>query len=160
MTVLLTLALLLGGVAPESATAWMDPGRLGVSVGMTRVAAVRELERRGHSTEPGKEPEHVIVRLGERRTVTLAFEGDVLRSIRFELVGFMPEIRSAFREAKTSLEKKHGAPSRTVGHPPILQYEATSPKIYVVAATDPGTSFGKQGLGFLVIRYFEPPPER
>lgn len=160
MAFVLAFALLLGGVVPETATSWMDPERLGLSVGMTRAAAEAILAERGHATEAGKEPGHRIIRLSDKRTVTLAFEGGALRSIRFELVGFMPEIARAFREAKATLAKKHGTPSRAVEKPPILQYEGTTPKIYVVAATDPSTSFGKQGLGFLVIRYFEAPPER
>lgn len=157
MTILLALAILFGGVVPETATGWMDPQHFGVSIGMARDAAVRELERRGHVTEAGKEPGHLIVKMGEKRTVTLAFEKGVLQSVRFELVGFMPEIPPAFAEAKAALAKKHGPPSRAVEKPAVLQYDATSPRIYVVAAVDPATSFGKQGLGFLVIRYFAPP---
>ncbi len=157
MAIVLALALLFGGVVPETATGWMEPERLGLAIGMTRERAVAEIERRGHTTEPGKEPGHLIVMLGEKRTVTLAFEKGALQSIRFELVGFLPEISSAFAEAKASLAKKHGAPSRTVEKPPVLQYDAETPRIYAVAALDPATSFGKQGLGFLVIRYFAPP---
>ncbi|HSN68948.1 MAG TPA: hypothetical protein VLV48_06865 [Thermoanaerobaculia bacterium] len=160
MTLLLTIALLLGGVAPESATGWMEPARLGLAVGMSRATAEKELERRGHTLLPGKEPGHVIVHLSDKRTVTLAFEAATLRSIRFELVGFIPEIRRAFAEAKATLAKTQGDPSRELGNPRVLQYDATSPKIYVFEAADPATSFGKQGLGFLVIRYFEPPPDR
>lgn len=160
MSLLLTIALLLGGVSPETATGWMEPARLGVSLGMSRAAAAEALERRGHVPVPGKEAEHLLVHLSETRTVTLAFEQGVLRSVRFELVGFIPAIGRAFREAKAELAKKHGAPTRAIGSPAVLQYEATSPKIYVFAATDRATPFGKQGLGFLVIRYFEPPPER
>ncbi|HEY0590592.1 MAG TPA: hypothetical protein VGF40_02400 [Thermoanaerobaculia bacterium] len=157
MAIPLALALLFSGVVPETATGWMEPERLGLAVGMARDRAVSEIERRGHATEPGKEPGHLIVKMGEKRTVTLAFEKGVLQSIRFELVGFVPEITSALAEAKAWLAKKHGAPSRTVEKPPVLQYDATTPRIYVVAAVDPATSFGKQGLGFLVIRYFAPP---
>lgn len=160
MTLLLSLALLFGGVVPDTATGWMDPARLGVSLGMTRADAVRTIEGRGYATEEGKEPGHLIVPVGEKRTVTLAFEADALRSIRFELVSFLPEIQSAFEEAKQRLARKHGAPSRSIAKPPILQYDATKPKIYVVAATDASTEFGKQGLGFLVIRYFDAPPGR
>lgn len=157
MTLLLALAILFGGVVPETATGWMEPQRLGISVGMTRDTVVRELQKRGHTTEPGKEPGHLIVPMGEKRTVTLAFENGVLQSVRFEFVGFMPEVTAAFAEAKAALARKHGAPSRIVEKPPVLQYEATTPRIYVVAAVDPATTFGKQGLGFLVIRYFAPP---
>ena len=160
MTLLLTIALLLGGVTPESATGWMEPSRHGLAVGMSRAAAEKMLERRGHTPLPGKEPEHLIVHLSEKRTVTLAFEGTTLRSIRFELVGFIPEIRRAFAEARGELAKKLGEPSRALEKPLVLQYDAASPKVYVFAAADPATSFGKQGLGFLVIRYFEAPPER
>ncbi|HEU5163057.1 MAG TPA: hypothetical protein VFV54_07925 [Thermoanaerobaculia bacterium] len=160
MNLLLTIALLLGGVAPESATGWMEPSRLGLVVGMTRASAETALERRGQTLLPGKEPGHVIVHLSDKRTVTLAFEAGTLRSIRFELVGFIPEIRRAFAEAKADLAKKLGDPSRALDRPMVLQYDASSPKVYVFAAADPVTSFGKQGLGFLVIRYFEAPPER
>jgi hypothetical protein len=159
VTLLLAIALLLG-VAPEPPTAWMDPARLGLSIGMRRDLALHELERRGYDPETGKEPAHRIVKLDDKRTVTLVFEDETLQSIRFELVGFIPEIRKAFGEAKGTLAKKQGKPSREVANPPVLQYDAASPRIYVVAAVDRSTSFGKQGLGFLVIRYFEAPPER
>lgn len=149
---------LLAGVVPESATGWMQPQRLGVSMGMSREAVCAAVEKRGWKVEKGKVPEHVIVQLSERRSVTLAFSNDALQSARFELIGFLPEIAPAMREIEKELTARFGAPDLRIDRPASLVFERTDPQIYVTAATDPNTQFGRQGLGFLVVRYLEPPP--
>lgn len=150
--------LLLGGVAPESVTGWMEPERLGVSMGMSRDAVRSAVEKRGWIVEEGKVPEHVLVQLSERRSVTLAFSDDALQSVRFELIGFLPEIPPAMREVEKKLTARFGPPDLRIERPASLVFEKIDPQIYVTAATDPNTQFGRQGLGFLVVRYLDPPP--
>ncbi|MGH9456632.1 MAG: hypothetical protein ACRD2J_03215 [Thermoanaerobaculia bacterium] len=154
------LALLLGGVAPEPATAWMVPEYLGLSLGMTPAAARAALEGEGLEAREGKEAGHLIVEIEARRTITLVFADDRLQSIRFELIGFLHEIPKAFHEIETALEERCGEPSRRAEDPPLLVFDARPPAVYVVGSTDRKTPFGKQGLGFLVVRYFDPPAER
>ena len=157
MQLLLTL-LLFAGVAPESATGWMHPERLGVCMGMSREAVRAAVEKRGWKLEQGKVPEHAIVQLSERRSVTLAFANDALQSARFELIGFLPEIPPALREIEKTLTDTLGPPNLRIEKPASLVFEKVDPQVYVTAATDRQTQFGRQGLGFLVVRYLDPPP--
>ncbi|HVR43798.1 MAG TPA: hypothetical protein VMS56_10185 [Thermoanaerobaculia bacterium] len=150
-------ALLLGGVAPEPLTAWMEPARLGVEIGMTCTETLAELERRGRTAVPGKEKGHFLVTLSENRSVTLAFEKDRLQSMRFELSDFIPVVRVALAEVETRLQQRHGDPTRKIERPPALVYDGVEPRIYVVASVEHQGAFGRQGLGFLVVRYFAPP---
>lgn len=153
MTLALFFALLLGGVAPESKTAWMEPARFGLEVGMTRADAEKAIGTSGLETKEGKEPHHLLVEVAENRTITLDLEGGTLRSIRFELVDFLPEIRAAWKEGAFRLQSRHGAPTRRTERPMTLAWIETDPQIYVFASTEKQGAFGEQGLGFLVIRY-------
>jgi hypothetical protein len=160
MSLLLAL-FLFAGVVPETTTGWMDPARLGISIGMGRDEVRARIESRGLKPKEGKVPEHLIVQLSEVRSVTLAFsEDDVLQSARFELIGFVPEIPPALKEIEKKLIGKFGQPDLRIARPTTLGFEKTRPNVYVTASTDPNTEFGKQGLGFLVVRYFAPPPAR
>ena len=155
--ILLAIALLLGGAAPLPSTYWMQPKALGLEVGMPKAAVVERLEKDGRKAEPGAEPTHLLVRFGDKETVTLAFEKDRLASMRFELVEFIPQVKAAFEAEAAHLAKEHGAPTKKLTKPEALIYDETTPRIYVVASIDRQTEFGRRGLGFLVVRYFAPP---
>lgn len=154
---LIAAVLLFAGVAPESATGWMEPQHLDLTIGMSRSEAEKCVARSGVTMLPGKQPDHLIVSLSDRRTITLAFENGSLQSMRFELVDFIPQIRKAFDEVSFRLVQRHGLPTRKTANPAVILYEAPDPRIYVVASMDKTTDFGRQGLGFLVVRYFAPP---
>ncbi|HUP66023.1 MAG TPA: hypothetical protein VM557_12175 [Thermoanaerobaculia bacterium] len=158
MTFPALLLVLFASVAPESRTDWMQPSRLGISIGMPRQEVESILKQSKKEILPGKVPEHLVVELSEKKSVTLAFEEDRLQSARFELVEFPREIAAAFSEVERRLANAHGKPTDRKQRPSVLVYDGTDPRIYVVASTDPRTGFGKQGVGFLVVRYFAPPP--
>jgi hypothetical protein len=153
MTPLLLISLLLGGVAPAAQTAWMTPARFGLELGMPLEQAEAAIVRAGLTSKEGKEPGHRLVEVTEKRMITLAFEDDCLRSIRFELVDFLPEIRTAWKEIVLRMLAAHGKPSRQTESPRTLVYEERDPEIYVFASIEPKGAFGEQGLGFLVVRY-------
>lgn len=123
---------------------------------MARSAAVERLNADGWKTKPGKAGGDLQVEFDEGRTLTLAFDRGKVSSIRFELIGFVPEVRAAFDEKKKDLKQSLG-PATVRGT--TLIYDKTNPQVMAVLSTDPTTSFGKQGLGFFVVRYFAPPPE-
>jgi len=136
-------------------TDWMRPDAVHLELGMSRESAEAKLAESHWTLRDGKEPGQVMFDYDERRTVTMSFVADHLQSIRFELVDFIPAIGGAFSEIATRLEKDHGDPDRKTDE--LLIYDASTPRIYVVASTRSDTSFGKQGLGFLAARYFLPP---
>ncbi|HUF19019.1 MAG TPA: hypothetical protein VMS12_13320 [Thermoanaerobaculia bacterium] len=151
------LVLLLASVFPStSQTSWMEPEAFHLRVGMSRAATVGVLDARGWKVKKGKGEDDLIVEYDEIRTLTLAFSKGKLTSIRFELVDFVPQIHKAFEEQKTTLARRFGKPTIKSGN--TLIYDSQTPNIFAVVSSDPSTEFGKRGLGFLVVRYFEPPP--
>lgn len=141
-----------------SLTSWMTPEAFHLRLGMKRAAAMESLSANGFKTTPGKASGHVVVEYGAERSVTLAFENDRLKSLRFELVSFAPKVKSAFNEQRDELLKSRGEP-RKPSSPTVLLYDDQIPQIQVVLSIDPTTEYGKQGLGFLVVRYFVPVAE-
>lgn len=141
----------------SSKTAWMQPAAFHLALGMPREKAVATLESAGWEAKPGKAENHLIVEYDNGRTVTLAFEKNRLQSIRFEYVAFIPELKTAFQEQQTFLENRLG-PAKKLS-PTILAYDRQVPSVFLVLSTDAKSSFGRQGVGFLVVRYFEPPAE-
>lgn len=152
------ILLILASVFPStSQTSWMEPEAFHLRVGMTRAAAVSVLDNRGWNVKKGKGEDDLIVEYDETRTLTLAFSKGKLASIRFELVDFVPQIHRAFEEQKKTLAKRFGKPT-VVAAGNTLIYDRQTPNVFAVVSSDPSTEFGKRGLGFLVVRYFEPPP--
>jgi hypothetical protein len=156
-----SLLLILATIFPSaSKTAWMDPDAFHLKLKMTRAEAVKALKDSGQEAGEGGEKNHLVVKFDDNKTLTLVFEKERLQSIRFELVDFVPAAKDAFSEFKSSLQKKLGKGVTTsFKTETILMYETTRPKVYVVFSKDPKSSFGKQGLAYLVVRYFAPVEE-
>lgn len=159
MPILPVLALtVLATVFPSaSKTSWMQPAAFHLALGMSREKAVANLKDGGWKPQKGKVDNHLVVEYDNGRTVTLAFEKNRLQSIRFEYVSFIPELKEAFQEQKKFLESKLGPATRLSAT--VLAYEKQIPSVFMVLSTDAKSPFGKQGVGFLVVRYFEPPAE-
>ena len=150
------LLFLLGGMPSASRTAWMEPDAFHLRVGMSQKEALRTLKEFGHKPVRGKARGDWVVDYSETQRITLAFTGDRLTSVRFELSGFVHDVREAFRERSAALRKKHGTPEiRGTGS--TLLYERANPNIMAVMWIDSKTEAGKSGLGFVIVRYFEPP---
>ena len=134
----------------------MEPAAFHLKVGMSRGDAVERLRVGGLATKPGKRGDELFVEFDQGKTLTLSFRRGNVSSIRFELVAFPNEIREAFVEKKKALREQLGPP---VERGTTLIYDQTKPNVMAVMSIDPKSSFGRQGLGFFVVRYFEPPPE-
>jgi hypothetical protein len=150
------LALLLATAFPSSSrTSWMRPEAFHLAIGMSRAGTLKRLADDGWKTKPGKDASQVVVDYTDERSMTLGFERDRLSSIRFELFEVLPKIRSAFDEEKAFLKSKLGRPKKVKSKSVVL-YENVLPNVMVVVSADPKSQQGKQGVGMLVVRYFDP----
>lgn len=133
----------------------MRPESFRLVVGMSRGDALHELETTGWKPKATKKPNQFVVEYGDDRAITIEFRGDRLSSLRFELFAFLPEARKAFDEEARFLRATLGAP-RSTKSKSILLYDHTLPNVMVVVADDPRSDSGRQGLGLLVVRYYDP----
>lgn len=159
MNLLPTLLLVLSSIFPSSATnaAWMSPESFQLKIGMRRSEAEQRLTENRWKLKKGKVADEVVVEIESNRTITLQFREGKLDSVRFEYVAFLPDVKAAFEDRERALKQELGAPRRAESKAKVLIYEKTNPNVHVVLSTDSTTSYGKQGLGFLVVRYFRPP---
>ena len=149
----LLLALLLSTAFPSnSRTSWMRPESFHLTIGMTRADALAALEK--WSPKQGKDTNELVVDYSDDKALTLQFRKDRLTSIRFELFVFLPDIKLAFEEEKTRLAESRGKPRKATKS--ILIYDNALPNVMVVAAHDPKSQQGKQGIGVLAVRYYDP----
>lgn len=149
----LLLALLLSTAFPStSRTSWMRPESFHLTIGMTRTEAMTALEK--WAPKPGKDADEVVVDYSDERALTLRFSKGRLTSVRFELFVFLPDIKLAFEEERARLAESRGKPRKATKS--ILIYDDTLPNVMVVAADDPKSQQGKQGIGVLAVRYYDP----
>ena len=149
----LLLALLLSTAFPSnSRTSWMRPESFHLTIGMSRADAMAALEK--WAPKPGKEKDEIVIDYSDDKALTLHFRKDRLTSIRFELFQFLPDVRLAFEEEKARLADARGKPRKSTKS--ILIYDNALPNVMVVAADDPKSQQGKQGIGVLAVRYYDP----
>jgi hypothetical protein len=148
-------------VAPAPGSEWMDPAALGLCIGMTRGDVENAVDRARLQHEPGKYPRQIVVRYSETKNIMLQFVDDRLQSARYELVDFIPAVRKAYGDRVAAIEKSVGyEAARQKGDRAVLLYNKATPNVMVVLSTVPDDDFGKQGLGFLAIRWFDPSAEQ
>jgi hypothetical protein len=147
------LALLLA-ITPgqDVRTDWMRPDAFHLAIGMSRMQVMSALA--AWSPKPGKDANEVIVDYSEDRALTLEFKNERLRSIRFELFVMLPLIRKAFDSERASLLRDRGDPRKATKS--ILIYDNALPNVMVVVKDDSNSTQGKQGLGVLAVRYYDP----
>jgi hypothetical protein len=156
----ITLLLLSGGSFPSrSATSWMEPAAFRLEIGMKRAEVERRLAESGLDSTPGKYPRQLVVRYTDNRTVTLGFVDDRLQSVRFELVDFIQGVKSAHAERLETLRAAMGWSGNEMREGIIL-FDRDVPNVMIVLSTRRDDSFGRQGLGFLAVRYYDPSAER
>jgi hypothetical protein len=157
----LLLALLLATSFPSTnRTSWMRPEAFRLAIGMSRTAALAELETSGWKTKNGADGNHVDVDYADDKAVTLEFNHDRLHALRFQLFAILPESHDAFEEEKSYLRKTLGQPRSNIKSKTIVLYDHTLPNVMVVLSADPKSETGQKGLGLLVVRYFDPVPMR
>ncbi|HEU4521662.1 MAG TPA: hypothetical protein VFT12_06650 [Thermoanaerobaculia bacterium] len=151
------LSLFLATAFPSATkTSWMSPQSFRLTIGMTRAEAVATLEQSGWRAKKGRNDEELVVDYGDDKAMTLEFRRDRLRSVRFELFTMLPEVRSAFEEQKALLRKEHGEPKKAPRSKSLVLYDDRLPNIMVVVSDDPESEYGKIGIGYLAVRYFDP----
>jgi hypothetical protein len=149
----LFLALLLATSFPSnSRTSWMRPDAFRLAIGMSRIETMTVLEK--WAPKPGKDANEVVIDYSDDKALTLQFRNNRLTSVRFELFVFLPEIRLAFEEERARLAEARGKPRKATKS--ILIYDNALPNVMVVAADNPKSQQGKQGIGVLAIRYYDP----
>lgn len=151
------LSLLLATAFPSTTrTSWMSPQSFRLTIGMTRTDAVGVLAESGWEAKKGRNDDELVVDYSEDKALTLEFRRNRLHSVRFELFSMLPEVRAAFEEQKMLLQKEHGAPKKATRSRSIVVYDDRLPNIMVVLADDPQSEYGKKGVGYLAVRYYDP----
>lgn len=153
------VALLLATAFPgNTKTSWMRPESFHLSIGMSRAAAVKELEANGWKLKRAADGVHWTVDYAEDKALTLQFSGDRLHSVRFELFAIVGQAHDAFTEERTFLQEKLGKPR--VASKSLVVYDDRLPNVMVVLHDDPKSEAGQKGIGMLVVRYYDPAPAR
>lgn len=159
--ILSLITLFLATSFPSAAkTSWMAPESFRLVIGMSRIEATKALESSGWTVKPGRNDDEAVVDYADDKAMTLEFSRERLHSIRFELFALIPEIRKAFNEQQKLLRKTHGEPKKTVKSKSVVLYDDRLPNIMVVLSDDPKSEYGKKGLGYLAVRYYDPLPPR
>jgi hypothetical protein len=148
--------LLLAVTFPSSSkTSWMRPESFPLTIGMDRDATIKTLADRGWDAKETDQDDQLVIDYGDDKAVTLQFQRNRLRSIRFELFLFLPEAKVAFEEERTFLRQSLGAPKKLKSKS-VLLYDSMLPNVMVVLNADPKTENGRRGVGVLVVRYYDP----
>lgn len=159
MLALITL-LLATSFHSSAKTSWMTPESFRLVIGMSRVEAVKTLETSGWKLKPGRNEDEMVLDYADDKALTLDFNRERLHSIRFELFALIPHARQAFGEQQMMLRKAHGEPKKLSRSRTIIVYDDRLPNIMVVLSDDRKSEYGKKGLGFLAVRYYDPVPPR
>jgi hypothetical protein len=154
MTALLLSLFLTTAFPSSSRTSWMSPQSFHLVIGMKRAEVLKTLGESGWTLKRGRNDDEMVVDYSDDKALTLEFRKERLRSIRFELFAILPEIRAAFTEQKQLLVKEHGTPKR--GQSKVVVYDDRLPNIMVVLSDDPKSEYGRKGIGFLAVRYYDP----
>jgi hypothetical protein len=150
-----TLALLFATAFPASnRTAWMRPESFHLGVGMSRSEAMKVLDRDGWKTRTTKSAGEIAFDYSESCGVTLHFRKERVTAIRFELFAFMDQAYAAFDEEKAFLRTTFGAPVTSTKV--VLVYNRQLPNIMAVLSSSKSSAAGRQGLGMLVVNYYDP----
>jgi hypothetical protein len=150
------IALFLATAFPSAdRVAWMRPDSFHLVVGMPRAEVMRTLQANGWKTKKAAETGHLTVDYMDDKTLTLAFEKERLRSVRFELFVILHDAKSAFAAEAAYLRATYGEPKK-LKSPSILLYDNALPNIMAVLSNDPNTEQGQKGVGMVVVRYYDP----
>lgn len=155
MPIVFLLLALVSSFPSKTKTGWMTPQSFHLTIGMTRPAAEKTLRDAGWTLKPGKDANQIVIDYSDDKSLTLDFGRDRLRSVRFELFALIPEVRAAFVEKKDLLKEEHGKP-KPLKSASIVVYDDRLPNIMVVLNVDPHSEYGKKGVGYLAVRYYDP----
>jgi hypothetical protein len=149
------LALFFATAFPSnSKTSWMRPESFHLTIGMSRAAAVKALESNGWKTKQGDGAGQLVVDYAEDKSLTLQFDRDRLKSIRFELFTILQDAPKAFEEERVFLRESLGQPR--MRSKKILLYDHVLPNVMAVLSADPKSEQAQKGVGMVVVRYYDP----
>ena len=146
------LALLLTAFPSSDKTSWMRLEAFRLTIGMTRDEVVSAIEK--WNPKYGKDKNEIVIDYSGDKALTLELKNDRLRSVRFELFSYLPEIRKAFDEEKAYLRSARGTPRKSTAA--VLIYDDALPNVMAVLKDDPNSEQAKKGLGVLAVRYYDP----
>ena len=151
------LALFLAAAAFPSTdkTSWMRPESFHLIVGMTRAEAMRVLDGNGWRPRKESDANRVVIDYADDKTLTLSFERDRLRSIRFELFTVLHDAKYAFAAETAYLRAAFGEPKKLKSKSIVL-YDNALPNVMAVLSNDPKSEQGQKGVGMVVVRYYDP----
>jgi hypothetical protein len=149
------LALFFATAFPSnSKTSWMRPESFHLKVGMSRAAAVKALESNGWKTKRGDGDQQLVLEYAEDKSMTLQFERERLKSVRFELFTILQEAPKAFEEERAYLHESLGKPR--MKSQKIVLYDQVLPNVMAVLSADPKSEQAQKGVGMVVVRYYDP----
>jgi hypothetical protein len=149
------LALLLATAFPSnSKTSWMRPESFHLKIGMSRAAAVKALESNGWKTKRGDGDRQLVVEYSDDKSITLQFERERLKSVRFELFTILQDAPKAFEEERAYLHESLGKPR--MKSQKIVLYDQVLPNVMAVLSADPKSEQAQKGVGMVVVRYYDP----
>lgn len=150
------VALFLATAFPSSdRIAWMRPESFHLVIGMPRAEVMRTLESNGWKAKKPAENGQVTVDYADDKTLTLAFQKERLKSARFELFVILHDAKKAFADEAAYLRATYGEPKKLKSRSVVL-YDNALPNIMAVLSNDPKTAQGQQGVGMVVVRYYDP----
>jgi hypothetical protein len=149
------LALFFATAFPSnSKTSWMRPESFHLTIGMSRAAAVQALESSGWKTKRGNSDHELIVDYAEDKSLTLQFERERLKSVRFELFTILQDAPKAFDEESAFLHESLGKPRMKSNK--VVLYDQVLPNVMAVLSADPKSEQAQKGVGMVVVRYYDP----
>jgi hypothetical protein len=138
----------------NSKTSWMRPESFHLKVGMSRAAAVKALESNGWKTKRGDGDQQLVLEYADDKSMTLQFERERLKSVRFELFTILQEAPKAFEEERAYLHESLGKPR--MKSQKIVLYDQVLPNVMAVLSADPKSEQAQKGVGMVVVRYYDP----
>ena len=149
----LVLSLLLATAFPSaSRTSWMRLESFQLTIGMNRGDAIAAVKR--WNPKRGKDDNEVFVDYDSGKSLTLEFRDERLRAVRFELFTVLSETRKVFEEERSYLQQVRGAPRKATQA--VLVYDNALPNLMVAMNDDPKSVQGRNGLGVLAVRFYDP----
>jgi hypothetical protein len=138
----------------NSKTSWMRPESFHLKVGMSRAAAMKALESNGWKTKSGDGDQQLVVEYADDKSLTLQFERERLKSVRFELFTILQDAPKAFEEERAYLHESLGKPR--MKSQKIVLYDQVLPNVMAVLSADPKSEQAQKGVGMVVVRYYDP----
>ena len=136
----------------------MEPAAFRIRIGMSEHEVRQRFSAASIDLVEGEETGELTAEYEDGKTVTLQFERDRLVSARFELIDFLTVIETHWQELSARLQKRLGPPTLAPDGLHVLIWQEQNPQVMAALSRRRDDGFGKQGLGFAVVRYFEAPP--